>query len=82
MRVLLILKNRAQFTVDMTELTTTRHPLSGALAKMEWTTPGNYRDKLTYIDLAEVAAIVVQDDLADPFDGQDVNSDLTRSVAS
>jgi hypothetical protein len=55
----IVFKSGAIVTVDATELTWNRNKMTGELVGLEWTTPEGAKRKLSHINLAEVAAVVV-----------------------
>lgn len=62
-------KSGAQVFVDLDEFTSTRNRWEGGrLSGLEWTTPADWSRKLHWLDLSEVACLVVVRD-GQPFPG-------------
>jgi hypothetical protein len=58
MKMEITLKSGTQIEVDVTEFTTGRNGLN-ELAKLNWTTPENWKRKLHTLEMDQIAAIVV-----------------------
>ena len=62
MRAQITLKSGAQIEFDVEDLTSGRTPLTGALVKLQWVTPADWSRKLHFIEMDQVAAIVMLQD--------------------
>lgn len=68
MKMRLIFRSGAHTDVDVTEFTVNRNRFDGRFLGLDWTTPGGFATKLSYVRLDEIAAVVT---IAEPGDDGD-----------
>lgn len=59
MKAQITLKSGAAITVDVTRISVKRSPVDDSLVGIEWDTPDDRTAGLLYIDIEQIAAIVI-----------------------